>query len=155
MPIIDFVEVDLGYADVRTGPVHFFAGRPGELKNGNSPITITYPNMITHHPAMDTSGRFTAPVSGAYQFNFYGYSYTRSVAGESTSEETRVTLVKNSVTEVAWNYADSDYPTETTLAFTAVVNMNAGDWIDTRLDYGNIRECHLSGFLLEGDLTAA
>ncbi len=144
--------MDVGYVDVKSSPTHFFVGRPGEFKNGNNPITITYPNTITYHPNMDASGRFTAPITGVYQFSFYGFSYTRSVAGESTSQQTRVTLIKNSSIDLAWNFADSDNPTEATLSFTAVVNMNAGDWVETRFDYGNIRECHFTGIMLEGNV---
>lgn len=145
----------IGYADVKSSPIHFYAARPGGFKNDNRPITIVYPNAITYHPSLDLiSGRFTAPVTGTYHFSFYGYSYTRSLAGDATSEETRVTLLKNSFIEVAWNYNDSEDPVDATLTFTAIVSLNAGEWVETRFDYGNIHECHLSGFLIEGELAS-
>ena len=145
-------EVPLGYVDVKTSPVYFYSNHPGEFINNNNAVIIDYPNIITYHPSLDSRGRFTAPINGIYQFNFWSYSFTRSVAGADTSEKTRVTLIKNSGIELSWNYADSDYPVAATMALSAIVDLNAGEWIEVRFEYGNIHECHFSGYHLEGDI---
>ena len=99
-------------------------------------------------------GRFTAPVSGLYQFNYYGYAFCHSSAGDNTSDQTRINLLKNGVaSEInTFNYATANQPSESPLSFSAVLSLRKGDFIETQFEYGNIRDSHFSGLLLESEL---
>jgi C1q domain len=126
--------------------------RVGEYTNNNNAVIITYGTRITPHPAMDsTTGVFTVPISGTYFFHYHSYAYTRSVAGGTTSQRTKVSLLLNGE-EVTFNYADSDNPTDVTMAFTATLKLVAGDHISTRFEYGNIRDANFGGSLIEADV---
>ena len=145
----------MGYLDVKTEPVYFYATRPGEYKNGNNAVIITYPSVIAFNAAfVGNLGRFTAPVSGLYQFNFYGYAFGHSSAGDNTSDQTRINLLKNgAASEInTFNYATSNQAAELPLSFAAVLSLRKGDYIETQFEYGNIRNSHFSGLLLESEL---
>lgn len=146
--------MSIGYVDVKVKPVYFYCKRPGDYKNDNNAVILDFPSVVTYHPAMNSGrGIFTAPVAGVYQFNYHGHAYVRQESLDNTEDQTRITLLKNSVEEVASNYAYSWYRAQTPLSFTAIIDLNVGDWIEVRFDYGHITDSHFSGILLEEILT--
>lgn len=138
---------------MKTDPVYFAAFRPGEYKNDNNAVIINYPTAIVYNDAFNNfAGGFKAPVSGVYKFDFFAHAYGHSDAGEKTSDGTIIALLKNGVEMEIKNYAQSDRPAELPLSFTIVSNLSKNDYIETRFKFGNIRDCHFSGVLLEADL---
>lgn len=139
--------------DIKTSPVYFFATRTGEYKNDNKAVILTYPSVTVSHESFNgLSGRFTAPVAGIYKFDFFTYAYSHRDAGESTSNGARVVLLINGAEMTAYNYADSDRPSNLPLSFTFVYHLAKNEYVETRFQYGNLRDCHFSGVLLEADL---
>ena len=133
--------------------VHFYTHRSGDYKNNNNPVIISYSTRLLAHPAMDDAiGRFTAPKSGTYFFHFHCYTHTAGVFGENTADRTKVALLVNSA-EVAFNYAYTDYFTESTLAMTVTLQLMEGDHVETRFEYGNIRNPYFGGSLIQADTT--
>jgi hypothetical protein len=60
----------IGYADVKSAPVHFYVKRESDLDTENTPIPFDVA-VVNEGNAMDlTTGIFTAPWPGIYFFSF-------------------------------------------------------------------------------------
>ncbi len=62
----------IGYADVKSAPVHFYVQRNSNFNKTETPIPFDSA-LVNEGNAMDlTSGKFTAPRPGIYFFSFTG-----------------------------------------------------------------------------------
>jgi hypothetical protein len=62
----------IGYADVKSAPVHFYVQRESKFSTLDTPIPFDLA-VVNEGNAMDlTSGTFTAPRKGIYFFSFTG-----------------------------------------------------------------------------------
>jgi hypothetical protein len=62
----------MGYADVKSAPVHFYVQRNSYFDTKDTPIPF-HLARLNEGNAMDlTSGKFTAPRPGIYFFSFTG-----------------------------------------------------------------------------------
>ncbi len=65
----------IGYADVKSAPVHFYVQRESHFSTKNTPIPFELA-VVNEGNAMDlTSGKFTAPQPGIYFFSFAGVGH--------------------------------------------------------------------------------
>ncbi|XP_046637840.1 uncharacterized protein LOC124316133 isoform X1 [Daphnia pulicaria] len=65
----------IGYADVKSAPVHFYVQRNSDFNTTNTPIPFDLA-LVNEGDAMDlTSGKFTAPRPGIYFFSFAGVGH--------------------------------------------------------------------------------
>ena len=139
-------ETRIGYVSIKTSEgVYFNVGRYTNYGSTNS--VINYQREVFNiGGAMNlTSGVFTAPVSGWYQFNFVAKAY---------ADRTHVHLSLNGVfisTGQGWGQYDN-------VAMTATVYLRKNDRVDTWLYRGEIEDVsntyytQFTGILLEEDL---
>ena len=139
-------ETRIGYVSIKTSEgVYFYVGRYTNYGSTNS--VINYQREVFNiGGAMNlTSGVFTAPVSGWYQFNFVAKAY---------ADRTYVHLSLNGVfisTGQGWGQYDN-------VAMTATVYLRKNDRVDTWLYRGEIEDVsntyytQFTGILLEEDL---
>ena len=65
-------ETWIGFADVKSAPIYFYATRNYSFSSTVGPIPFHYA-IVNAGDAMDlTTGKFTAPVTGIYFFSFTG-----------------------------------------------------------------------------------
>ena len=120
---------------------------PGELVSANALRPISYDNDIIGHEAM-SADTFTAPVAGTYQFQFHCQASTSEVDGEEVNKKTKVALLVEGK-EVSFTQVDGYYWALQSLSLTATVDLEAGEKVQTRFDFGKIHDAYFGGTLLE------
>ena len=167
--MINFLNFDkgfqkwIGYADVKSAPIHFYVQRNSPFSTTLTPIPFDLA-LVNEGNAMDlTSGIFTAPRTGIYFFSFTGQAFFPS----STS---RVWLGVNLYLNnglIGKGYASEANTVSgqsSTLTLQSTLNLKSGDkvWMmitdtssgeylwDTTSHY-----THFTGFMLEEEIVAS
>ncbi|XP_046459310.1 uncharacterized protein LOC124205831 [Daphnia pulex] len=153
----------IGYADVKSVPVHFYVQRTSNFNTTNIPIPFDLA-LVNKGNAMDlTSGIFTAPRQGTYYFSFTGLA---QFSASSYTLALQVALNLNggiigkghvdmsSTATTRWNQ----------LTLQSTLSLKSGDqvWVDITSassgvalhDNGN-HYTHFTGFVLEEDIVAS
>ncbi len=153
----------IGYADVKSAPVHFHVQRNSHFKTKLTPIPFDLA-VVNEGNAMNlTSGIFTAPRPGTYFFSFTGvahlYSSSSYVEFYSYLFLNGNLIGSNFVQE---NNTPVDQYNPVTLQST--LNLKTGDQVWVTIDYsgsssylhddGNHRT-HFTGFMLEEEIGAS
>ncbi len=152
----------IGYADVKSAPVHFEVQRNSTFNTQSTPIPFNL-EMVNEGNAMNlTSGIFTAPRQGIYFFSF-----TTAVRLSSSSNSFLNSFLylngniigTNTVTE--GNSAAGQY---TPLTLQSTLNLKKGDEVWVGIEYlgtssylhdDNRHFTHFTGFMLEEEIVAS
>jgi hypothetical protein len=152
----------IGYADVKSTPVHFYVQRNSSLST-KSPIPFQI-EVVNEGNAMDlTTGRFTAPRPGIYFFSFTGLA---KLPGSSSLVELQVALFLNGgPIGTAWvSEANTISNLWSPLTLQSTLNLKSGDqvWMDIRsmstgayLFDDSERYTHFTGFMLQEEIAAS
>ncbi|EFX77489.1 C1q and tumor necrosis factor-related protein-like protein 2 [Daphnia pulex] len=140
----------IGYADVKSAPVHFYVQRNYTFYNESTPIPFDLA-MVNEGNAMDlTSGIFTAPRPGIYFFSFAGTARLLSSASNPIG-----------ASFVSQNNDPVDQYNPVTLQST--LNLKKGDqvWVEiwytgsSSLHDDSSHHTHFTGFMLGEEIVAS
>jgi hypothetical protein len=146
----------IGYADVKSAPVHFYVQRESDFYTTNTPIPFDLA-LVNEGNAMDlTSGIFTAPRPGIYFFSFTGL--VRLSDSSHASFYSSLFLNGNSMgtSTVEENNGPVDQVSPLTLQST--LNLKKGDQVWVGIYYTGSssylyddgwHNTHFTGFMLE------
>ncbi|XP_046456826.1 uncharacterized protein LOC124203952 [Daphnia pulex] len=161
----------IGYADVKSAPVHFHVTRNSDSETQNTPIPFSRA-LVNEGNAMDlTSGKFTAPLPGIYFFSFAAVAYLKD--SSYVDFYSRLFLNGNLIgsSNVHENNAPVDQVSPLTLQMT--LNLKKGDrvWVEivyygsyseiesslksSYLSDGSSHFTHFTGFMLEEEIAAS
>ncbi|EFX82821.1 hypothetical protein DAPPUDRAFT_240849 [Daphnia pulex] len=167
----------IGYADVKSAPVHFYVQRNSSFYNESTPIPFQIA-VVNEGNAMDlTSGKFTAPRPGIYFFSFAGTA--RLESSSPASFYTRLYLNGKIIggSHVDENKGPVDQYSPLTLQST--LNLKKGDqlWVQIsfsgsssylyeanifrmwnwvgNLNFNNNHFTHFTGIMLEEEIAAS
>jgi hypothetical protein len=145
----------IGYADVKSAPVHFYVTRNSDFKTQSTPIPFDLA-VVNEGNAMDLrSGKFTAPRPGIYFFSFAGTVYLKS-----SSFHSYLYLNGNSIgSSNVYEYNVNKY---SQMSFQWTLNLKKGDqvWVqisgsDSFLHDNSNHYTHFTGFMLEEEIVAS
>ncbi len=154
----------IGYADVKSAPVHFYVQRNSDFDTENTPITFNLAR-VNEGNAMDlASGIFTAPRPGIYFFSFAGVAGL----GSSSAVDFYSFLYLNGIRIGVSNVYEDNAPVlqYSPLTFQSTLNLKKGDQVWVQFTYigslylhciaddGNHRT-HFTGFMLEEEIVAS
>ena len=139
-------ETRIGYLDLKSSPgVYFYVGRNSDYNSTRTVIPYEKERLNIGGGLDLTTGIFTAPTNGRYQFNLVAFAN-----GDRSGVQLRL---NGAITSVAFGVSDGD-----PMPLTAVLNLIKGDQVDTWLFSGAIIDCSIchytqfTGILLEEDL---
>lgn len=137
-------ETFIGYNDVKSIPVAFYAQRSTTFPTVGTVITYDAPVFNLGNALNTVTGVFTAPVGGTYFFSFKAHG---NAAGSNA--EIRVNGVNAGIT---WGESVADE-----MPISATVRLLPGDRVEVWLTGGSILDnnrhfTQFTGFLLEQDL---
>jgi hypothetical protein len=130
-----------------SNPYKFSAYRAAA--SGSGTIVYDTENFDTNNNYSTSTGRYTAPVSGYYQFNV-----NSSQTVTAAPQDPQIQLIKNGTTEVAYSHFVNMYAGASTGSANAaaLVYLASGDYVyatSTRaLDVGAAARNNFSGFLV-------
>ncbi len=155
----------IGYADVKSTPVHFYVQRNSSFDTKFTPIPFELA-VVNEGNAMDlSSGKFTAPRPGIYFFSFAGRAYLRSNNNAWLGSYLYLNgnLIGSSlVQEVIGTSVNQDSP----LSLQSTLNLKTGDQLWVTIDYccssfimylydDSSHYTHFTGFMLEEEIGAS
>jgi hypothetical protein len=149
----------IGYADVKSTPVHFYVQKNSHFKTENTPISFDLAR-VNEGNAMDLrSGKFTAPRPGIYFFSFAGHAHLKSSAFYSHIYLNGNVIASSFVQE---NKGPVDQLSPLTLQST--LNLKKGDQVWVQISYSGSESylfdssshlTHFTGFMLEEEIVAS
>ncbi len=153
----------IGYADVKSAPVHFHVQRNSKFNTTLTPIPFDLAR-VNEGNAMDlTSGKFTAPRPGIYFFSFTGVARL-----ESSSDVYFHSYIYLNGKRIGTSYVREDKaPVNQFSPFTlqSTLNLKKGDqvWVEiihpnsetSLYDLRNFHLTHFTGFMLEEEIVAS
>ncbi|XP_046645605.1 synaptonemal complex protein 1-like isoform X2 [Daphnia pulicaria] len=156
----------IGYADVKSAPVHFYVQRKSHFKTKLTPIPFDLA-VVNEGNAMNlTSGKFTAPRPGTYFFSFAGVAHLQSSSSSSSTVFFYCHLYLNGnligSSFVRENYGPVNQLSPLTVQLT--LNLKKGDQVWMQIDYSGSSSTlydsvnyytHFTGFMLEEEIGAS
>ncbi|XP_046638412.1 complement C1q tumor necrosis factor-related protein 3-like isoform X2 [Daphnia pulicaria] len=161
----------IGYADVKSTPVHFHAQRNSSFSTEDTPIPFDLAR-VNEGNAMDlTSGKFTAPRPGIYSFSFAGIAVL--VAQKYVSFSCSLYLNNHRILRSYVNEERGPIFRFNLLTFQSTLNLRKGDQVWVQINYSSDaavkpvhsplylyddRDHHMThfiGFLLEEEIVAS
>jgi hypothetical protein len=73
----------IGYADVKSAPVHFYVQRNSHFETQHTPIPFELARVNEGNAMNLTTGKFTAPRPGIYFFSFAGVAHLEDARSSS------------------------------------------------------------------------
>jgi hypothetical protein len=152
----------IGYADVKSVPVHFYVQRNSSFNTGGTPIPFELAR-VNEGNAMDlTSGKFTAPRPGIYFFSFTGQTDLQrsSASGLGVALYLNGGLIGSGYVEEANTvaYQRSPLTLQSTLnlkkddqVWVAIYWQTTGAYLTDNSNHWN----HFTGFMLEEEIVAS
>ncbi|EFX82694.1 collagen, type X, alpha 1 precursor-like protein [Daphnia pulex] len=151
----------IGYADVKSAPVHFHVQRYSSFNKTETPIPFDFAR-VNEGNAMDlTSGKFTAPRPGIYFFSFTALARLESSSGAWYFSKLYLNGNLIGTNFVHENNGPVDQLSSLTLQSTLKLKKDDQVWVQIEyygssylLDNGN-HHTHFSGFMLEEEIVAS
>jgi hypothetical protein len=158
----------IGYADVKSAPVHFYVTRNSSFKTIDTPIPFELAR-VNEGNAMDLrSGKFTAPRPGIYFFSFAGVTSLYD-SSSSVGFYSRLYLNGNSIGRSFVHENNVPVDQFSSMSFQSTLNLKTGDqvWVQTYyssdLIFGSnsylyddsYHSTHFTGFMLEEEIVAS
>ncbi len=151
----------IGYADVKSAPVHFYVQRNSKFNKTETPIPFELTRVNEENAMNLTSGIFTAPRPGIYFFSFTGLARL-----ESSSIYLYSSLYLNGnligMSLVQENKSPVDQWSPLTLQST--LKLKKGDRVWVQINYSGssaylldneYHHTHYTGFMLEEEIVAS
>ena len=152
----------IGYADVKTTPVHFYVQRNSNFKKESTPIPFDVAR-VNEGNAMDlTTGKFTAPAPGIYFFSFTGVARLESSSDVYFDSYLYLNGNRIGTSDVRENYGPVDQFSPVTLQST--LSLKKGDRVWVTIDYtgsstyladNSYHQTHFTGWMLEEEIVAS
>jgi hypothetical protein len=154
----------IGYADVKSAPVHFYVQRNSDFYTQLTPIPFELA-VVNEGNAMDlTSGKFTAPRPGIYFFSFAGLAYLKSSSSLSFSSDLYLNgeIIGTSLVEERNGPVEQWSP----LTLQSTLNLKTDDRLWLQIWYSDNSSSylydrpvyhftHFTGFMLEEEIGAS
>ncbi|XP_046456425.1 repetitive organellar protein-like isoform X2 [Daphnia pulex] len=163
----------IGYADVKSAPVHFYVQRNSECYNQYTPITFNLARVNEGNAMNLASGIFTAPRPGIYFFSFTGVARLKFKSSSlifSASSHSRLSsrlylngnLIASSFVQEYNSATDQFSP----LTLQSTLSMKKGDRVWVAISYSGSysnfylhddgeHNTHFTGFMLEEEIGAS
>jgi hypothetical protein len=152
----------IGYADVKSAPVHFHVMRNSNFNTERIPVPFDLVRVNEGNAMNLTSGKFTAPQPGIYFFSFAGVARLKS---SSTSVAFSSSLFLNG-NIIGSSYVHENYgPVDQWSPFTlqSTLNLKKGDRVWMQIGYtgesfltdNSYHWTHFTGFMLEEEIVAS
>ncbi|XP_046646121.1 uncharacterized protein LOC124336383 [Daphnia pulicaria] len=153
----------IGYADIKSAPVHFYVQRNHSFTSTKTPISYHLARVNEGHAMNLQSGKFTAPRPGTYFFSFTGLASYPSSEGTNYVDVT-FNLNGDAVGKAWVHEADVTYYDDNPMSLQLTLNLKQNDEI--WLEIGSKSEramlfddrrhfTHFTGFLLDEEIVAS
>jgi hypothetical protein len=149
----------IGYADVKSTPVHFYVTRNSNFNTERIPVPFDLA-VVNEGNAMDLrSGTFTAPRPGIYFFSFAGTAYLKSLSFHSYFY-LNGNRIGSSLVQETKGPVDQYSP----VTLQSTLNLKKGDrvWLtivysgkSSYLHDNEYHHTHFTGFMLEEEIAAS
>jgi hypothetical protein len=153
----------IGYADVKSAPVHFYVHRNSSFGAQGTPVPFELA-VVNEGNAMDlSSGKFTAPRPGTYFFSFAGVA---RLASSSLGVDFYSHLFLNGNRIGSSHVYESNGPVlqMSPLTLQSTLNLKKGDQVWMQIEYTGsssylydnyAQHTHFTGFMLEEEIVAS
>jgi hypothetical protein len=151
----------IGFANVKSTPVYFYALRNSAFDRANVPIPFQSEKINMGGGMNLSTGKFTAPVTGVYFFSFTGLAGFPSSTGQNV--HLKIAFYLNGSYLSTAEVAEANTPGHSsTLTMQSTLNMQRGDqiWLQiwsispgVRLWDSNYHHNHFTGFLLHEEMS--
>ncbi len=151
----------IGYADVKSAPVHFYVQRNSSFNTTGTPILFDLA-VVNEGNAMNlTSGIFTAPRPGIYYFSFTGVARLfPSSSNQHANFYSRLYLNGNRIGSSRVQESNGPVNQYSVLSLQSTLNLKKGDQLWVQMEYspalylsedgGHLT--HFTGFMLEEEI---
>jgi hypothetical protein len=154
----------IGYADVKSAPVHFYVQRNSNFNTERIPVPFDLVR-VNEGNAMDlTSGIFTAPQPGIYFFSFAGLARLES-SSSSVVFFSYLYLNGNLIGSSLIDEHNGPVLQYSPLSLQSTLNLKKGDqlWVEINysgsdsylLDLSSRHLTHFTGWMLEEEIVAS
>jgi hypothetical protein len=151
----------IGYADVKSAPVHFYVQRNSSFDTTNTPISFSSARVNEGNAISLPTGKFTSPRTGTYFFFFTGVATFPVSAGHvqlglylNGGQIGKGVIEKSNVLLRQWSL----------LSLQSTLYLTSGDRVWVQIDslasgvilYGNSDHLtHFTGFMLEEEIVTS
>jgi hypothetical protein len=154
----------IGYADVKSVPVHFYVQRNSNFNTTKTPIPFDLARVNEGNAMNLTSGIFTAPRPGIYFFSFAGVARLKSSSSSDVYFQSYFYLNGNLIGASFVNENNTLVSQYSPLTLQSTLNLEKGDRVWVQITYlGSFsylyddrdHYIHFTGFLLEEEIGAS
>ncbi|EFX82762.1 hypothetical protein DAPPUDRAFT_316492 [Daphnia pulex] len=149
----------IGFADVKSTPVHFYVQRNSNYGTKYTPIPFDLARVNEGNAMNLASGKFTAPRPGIYFFSFAGQAHLESET--DVYFYSHLFLNGNLIGPSSVEENKEPVKQYNTLSLQSTLHLKKGDQVWVTIDYTGssyLRDGHLThftGFMLEEDIVAS
>jgi hypothetical protein len=152
----------IGYADVKSAPVHFYVTRNSNFKTVGTPIPFELARVNEGNAMNLTSGIFTALRPGIYYFSFTGVArLLPSSSNQHANFYSRLYLNGNLIGSSRVQESNSPVNQYSVLSLQSTLNLKKGDQLWMQMEYSPAllylsedggHSTHFTGFMLEEEI---
>ncbi|XP_046637877.1 uncharacterized protein LOC124316153 isoform X2 [Daphnia pulicaria] len=152
----------IGYADVKSAPVHFYVTRNSSISTEGNPITFDLARVNEGNAMNLNTGKFTAPRPGIYFFSFTGVAHLYY-----SSAVYFISYLYLNGNSIGWSYVyEGKGPVEqySVVTLQLTLNLITGDRVWVQIGYSGTssfltddsnHRTHFTGFMLEEEIVAS
>ncbi len=152
----------IGYADVKSAPVHFYVQRNSLISTEGNPIPFELARVNEGNAMNLNTGKFTAPRPGIYFFSFAGTAQLNFPSAVGFPSE--LYLNGNSIGS-SWVYeAKGPVDQKSPVTLQSTLNLKTGDRVWVQIGYSgsssylhddSYHRTHFTGFMLEEEIVSS